>query len=52
MFYKIDIFQEMAECPSDGIKLSFLKDLARGDLLDHLKLCDGSKVSFLVYIIK
>ena len=39
----------MVEYPSDGIKLSFLKDLARGDLLDHLKLCDGTKVNISLH---
>jgi hypothetical protein len=38
-------FLKMGDYPTDGIKLSFIKDLAKGDLLDHLKLCDGTKVS-------
>ena len=34
----------MNDYSSDGIKVSFLRELARSDLLDHIKLCEGSKV--------
>ena len=35
----------MDEYGTEGIKTSFLKDLVKRDLLDHLSLCEGSKVS-------
>ena len=41
-------FKEMVDYQSEGIKLTFIRDLARGDLLDHLKLCDGPEVRSLL----
>ena len=42
----------MGDYGTEGIKTTFLRDLVKRELLDHLSLCEGSKVSIYMIMCK